>query len=70
MRIEVISKRRKDGKFKVKTFFKGAPNMFGGSDHGQCFTGLKTDAQIIDLINSSSFEGGINIEQFTTTNAE
>lgn len=67
MRIEVISNKRKDGKYKVKTFFKGAPNMFGGFDHGQCFTTLKTEAQIIDLINRGGFEDGINIEQFQTT---
>mgnify|MGYP000321241907 FL=1 len=67
MKIEVISKQRKDGKYKVKTFFKGAPNMFGGFDHGQCFTTLKTAEQIIDLINYCSFESGINIEQFQTT---
>jgi len=67
MKIEVISKQRKDGKYKVKTFFKGAPNMFGGFDHGKCFTTLKTAEQIIDLINYCSFESGINIEQFQTT---
>tara|TARA_R110002153_G_scaffold196723_4_gene350115 strand:- start:950 stop:1171 length:222 start_codon:yes stop_codon:yes gene_type:complete len=67
MKIEVISKQRKDGKFKVKTMYQGAPNMFGGRDHGQSFTTLKTAAQIIDLIEHSTFEGGINIEQFKTT---
>jgi len=70
MKIEIVSKQRKDGKYKVKTFFQGAPNMFGGFDHGKCFTSLKTEAEIIDLISSCSFEGGINIEQFTTTSGE
>ena len=67
MRIEVISKQRKDGKFKCKIYFKGSPNMFGGFNHGQCFTKLKTRNQIIELINHCAFEDGVNIEQFQTT---
>ena len=70
MKIEIIGKQRKDGKFKVKTFYKGAPNMFGGFDHGKCYTSIMTVETIKDYIDSVSFESGINIEQFLPINNE
>jgi|TARA_B110000908_G_C9895810_1_gene288801 hypothetical protein len=70
MKLEIIGKQRKDGKFKVKTFYKGAPNMFGGFDHGKCYTSIMTIETINNYLNSCSFESAVNIEQLQTTTNE
>jgi len=37
---------RRDGKHPVTYYFPGAPNMFGGRDHGKTFNKLHTASQI------------------------
>ena len=64
MDIMIVGKKRKDGKYKVKTYFQGAPNMFGGRDHGQCFTGLKTPEKVFDLLNHPALGTASNIDEF------
>jgi len=49
MRLTVLSKFRKDGKYKVKIFFDGAANMFGGRDMGRSYTKLRTPNEVIQL---------------------
>ena len=64
MDIMIVGKKRKDGKYKVKTYFQGAPNMFGGRDHGQCFTGLKTPEKMFDLLNHCALGTASNMDEF------
>ena len=64
MDIMIVGKKRKDGKYKVKTYFQGAPNMFGGRDHGQCFTGLKTPEKVFALLNHPTLGTASNMDAF------
>ena len=64
MDIMIVGKKRKDGKYKVKTYFQGAPNMFGGRDHGQCFTSLYTPAKIFELLNHCALGAVDNFDNF------
>jgi hypothetical protein len=41
-----IGKVRKDGKFPVKYFYQGSPNMFGGREHGRTYSKLDTAQEI------------------------
>ena len=64
MDIMIVGKKRKDGKYKVKTYFQGGPNMFGGRDHGQCFTGLKTPEKVFALLNHCALGTASNMDEF------
>lgn len=41
-----IGRVRKDGKFPVTYFYQGAPNMFGGREHGRRYSKLDTAQDI------------------------
>ena len=47
MKLQVIGNRRKDGKYKAKIIYPGAPNMFGGRDYPRVFTKLLTAEGLI-----------------------
>ena len=64
MDIMIVGKKRKDGKYKVKTYFEGGQNMFGGRDHGQCYTGLKTPEKVFDLLNHPTLGTASNMVEF------
>ena len=46
VRITIIGKKRKDGKYKVRTSYKGAPNMFGGFYPDNIYTSISTPETI------------------------
>ena len=70
MKILVIGNKRKDGKYKIRLSYAGAPNMFGGFYADTVFQVLKTPRQIADMLNKYSAEtksdildAGINMLQ-------
>ena len=60
MNIIFIGTKRKDGKYKIKTVFAGAPNMFGGVDAGRVFTNLYTAEKIEELLVNPTVTGVTN----------
>jgi len=64
MDIMIVGKKRKDGKYKVKTYFQGAPNMFGGRDHGKCFTTLETPEKVFESLNHCALGTASNMDEF------
>lgn len=46
VRITIIGKKRKDGKYKIRTSYKGAPNMFGGFYPDNIYTSISTPETI------------------------
>ena len=56
MNIIFIGNKRKDGKYKIKTIFKGAPNMFGGVDAGHTYTHLYNEGAARDLLKSPALK--------------
>ena len=56
MNITLLGKQRKDGKYKVRTVYQGAPNMFGGRDPAKVYTSILTPQQVRDLLASPALE--------------
>jgi len=72
MKLSVIGSKRKDGKYKIRLAYAGAPNMFGGFYAGTVFKVLKTPRQIADMLNrysdetkSDILDSGINMLQLS-----
>jgi len=70
MKLSVIGSKRKDGKYKIRMAYAGAPNMFGGFYPDTIFQVLKTPRQIADMLGKYSDEtrsdildAGINMLQ-------
>tara|TARA_R110000744_G_scaffold144134_1_gene256154 strand:- start:356 stop:616 length:261 start_codon:yes stop_codon:yes gene_type:complete len=64
MKIMIVGNKRKDGKYKVKYYYEGAPNMFGGRDHGKCFTVLEKPSAIHATLKRAGLESAENMDQF------
>lgn len=56
MKVTVIGGVRRDGKYKVKLYFPGGPNMFGGFYHGKVFTKLMTPGKLRTILDSPALE--------------
>ena len=50
MKMTILGNIRKDGKYKVRLFYPGALNMFGGREHGKSFISILTPAKVRELL--------------------
>ena len=56
MNITILGNIRKDGKYKVRTVYQGAPNMFGGRDPATAYTSIFTPERVRELLDSPALE--------------
>lgn len=49
MKLFIVGQPRRDGKQKVRIFYPGGPNMFGGNYPGKGFTKLVNTAKLVEL---------------------
>jgi len=64
MQISIIGNKRKDGKYKVRTVYKGAPNMFGGFYASNVYTSLMSVGDVTEILSSPSLESSTNTADF------
>lgn len=61
MYVTVLSAIRKDGKYKVKLYFPGGPNMFGGNYPGRSFTKLMTPEKLRETLANPGLTEATNV---------
>jgi hypothetical protein len=65
MHLEILSKKRKDGKYKIKLSFDGAPNAFGGFYPDKSFTKLYTRERIQEVLENPALKTTFGIGMYT-----
>ncbi len=61
MYVTVLSGLRKDGKYKVRLYFLGATNMFGGRYPGRSFTKLYTPEKLRETLAHPGLTEATNV---------
>jgi len=64
MLVTIVGQKRKDGKYKVQTAFKGEANMFGGFYPTKFYNTLKTPSEVHALLDQCAPEETYNTEDF------
>ena len=64
MQLQILGKKRKDGKYKILLSYKGSPNMFGGFYPTTFFRKLLTPIEVFEYLDSVTFEQSYDCDDF------